>query len=165
MKPPIAWILLLLAISLPVQGAFILSQQLARPAHYHALATGSSAAPASVDLVKWAVERISDILAGHRHAHPLPQPEPTPASLTGQHTQIAEHGHDMGDLSVVYVSDPGTGLDTDGGYLRASADPFWGLLPTLREPPTCHAVAAMASHSEGPWTSYAMDLPEKPPRA
>lgn len=163
MKSAVAWCLLFLAIGLPLQGAFELGQQLAKPAHYHQRSARSVGQHAPPVLPYWVSDIASDISDGHRHPHP--HPAPATESESDQHSRIADHAHEPGEPGVVYVSGQGDELDQGSSLLRAGADPFWGLLPAALELPPGVAAVVVTRWIEPERPSHASFPPEKPPRA
>lgn len=158
MKLAVGWLLLLLALGLQVHTAFLLGQQLAKPAHYHQQAAGALDQTSPSGLPSWLTGLVSDIGEGHGHPHPAT----ATAAVAGQHSQIAHHAHELGDSGVVYVSDQG---DEPDQVLRSSADPFLGLLPAALELPPGQATVKLTRGFESGRPSHASAPPEKPPRA
>lgn len=163
MKPMIGWLLLLMAIGLPIQGAFELRQQLAKPSHYHQRAAGTLGKQAPSGLPDWVSDLASDIVDGHRHPHP--HRATASASEAVQHRQVAEHSHDPGEPGVVYVSGQGDEAEPDGSPLRAGADPFWGLLPACLELFPGVAAVTLTRWTEPERPSHTSFPPDRPPRA
>lgn len=161
MKLAVGWILLVLALGLQIHSAFLLGQQLSKPAHYHQQGDGALDTRVPGALPQWLSGLASDIAEGHRHSHPAKAVAPA----TGHHAQIADHDHEPGESGVVYVSQQGDEPDEGNAVLRASsADPFLGLLRPALEFPRVQAKVTVTAGIESRWSSHTSSPPEKPPR-
>lgn len=161
MKLAVSWLVLVLALGLQIHSAFLLGQQLAKPAHYHHQPAGALDQTTPNGLPHWLSSVVSDIGDGHKHPHP----EREAAPATTQHSQIAHHAHDPGASGVVYVGGQGDEPDQGSSLLRSSADPFLGLLRAALELPPGQATVTLTRGVESGRPSHASAPPEKPPRA
>ena len=144
MKRISRWFFMLLVVAMQIQGSLALSQQLGKPAHFHAQPAAGKAASF---VATWISSFVGDVLEGHHHAVPSRQ-----------------HSHTPDQTDVVYVDSDSSASSPAGGPSRAALDALWPIPAQRPAFALCQAGCSAPALECQPRQSQCVIPPDRPPR-